>query len=83
MEIQRQQRRSAYGFAELLNRFRQYVITLAKLLGGSIGADRKDNSEFSFPQNQHAIFNCLLLQKVFQLSNLNDVHGTSVVTTLD
>ncbi|KAL1208785.1 Midasin [Cardamine amara subsp. amara] len=63
VEIQRQQRRSAYGFAELLNRFRQCVLSLAKLLGGSIGVDKKDNSVFSFPQNQHAIFNCLLLQK--------------------
>lgn len=73
MEIQRQQRKSAYGFAELLNRFRQCVVSLAKLLGDSIGVDKKDNSVFSFPQNQHAIFNCLWLQKVFQLSNLNDV----------
>ncbi|CAA7023541.1 unnamed protein product [Microthlaspi erraticum] len=63
VEIQRQQRRTAYGFAELLNRFRQCVLSLAKLLGDSIDGDRKDDSVLSFPQNQHAIFNCLWLQK--------------------
>lgn len=74
MEIQRRQRKTAYGFAELLNRFRQCVLSLAKLLGDSIEGDRKDDSVLSFPQNQHAIFNCLWLQKVFKLSNLNDVY---------
>ncbi|XP_010470609.1 PREDICTED: midasin-like isoform X2 [Camelina sativa] len=63
VEIQRQQRKSAYGFAGLLNRFRQCVLSLAKLLGDSVGVDEKDNSVFSFPTNQHAIFNCLWLQK--------------------
>ncbi|AAD10657.1 Hypothetical protein [Arabidopsis thaliana] len=63
VEIQRQQRKSAYAFAELFNRFRQCVLSLARLLGDSVGADRKDDSVFSFPQNQHAVFNCLWLQK--------------------
>ncbi|EOA33535.1 hypothetical protein CARUB_v10019643mg [Capsella rubella] len=72
VEIQRQQRNSAYGFAELLNRFRQCVLSLAKLLGDSIGADRKDNSVFSFPQNQRAIFNCLWLQKQL-FDNINSM----------
>ncbi|XP_024011307.1 midasin [Eutrema salsugineum] len=63
VEIQRQQRKTAYGFAELLNRLRQCVLSLAKLLGDSIEGDRKDDSVLSFPRNQHAIFNCLWLQK--------------------
>ncbi|EOA33965.1 hypothetical protein CARUB_v10021460mg [Capsella rubella] len=63
VEIQRQQRKSAYSFAGHLNRFRQFVLSLAKLLGDSIGVDKKVTSVFSFPPNQHAIFSCLWLQK--------------------
>ncbi|KAL0877422.1 hypothetical protein Bca101_027127 [Brassica carinata] len=63
VEIQRQQRKTAYGFAELLNCFRHRVLPLAKLLEDSVEKDRKDDSLLSFPQNQHAIFNCMWLQK--------------------
>ncbi|VVB16033.1 unnamed protein product [Arabis nemorensis] len=38
-------------------------IGAAKLLGDSVEGNRKDDSALSFPQNQHAIFNCLWLQK--------------------
>ncbi|KAH0879683.1 hypothetical protein HID58_067077 [Brassica napus] len=63
VEIQRQQRKTAYGFAELLNSFRRRVSPFAKLLGDSAEEDRKDASLLSFPQNQHAIFNCMWQQK--------------------
>ncbi|KFK27090.1 hypothetical protein AALP_AA8G332700 [Arabis alpina] len=63
VDIQRRQRKTAYGFAELLNRLRQRVLSLAKLLGDSVEGNRKDDSALSFPQNQHAVFNCMWLQK--------------------
>ncbi|CAH2065804.1 unnamed protein product [Thlaspi arvense] len=63
VEIQRQQRKTAYGFAELLNRFRRCVLSVATLLGDSVEEARKDDSVLSFPKEQQAIFKCLWLQK--------------------
>ncbi|CAN8238565.1 unnamed protein product [Cochlearia groenlandica] len=63
VEIQRRQRKTVYGFAELLNRFRQCVSSLSILLGDSNEGDIKDGYVLSLPQNQHSIYNCLWLQK--------------------
>ncbi|XP_010530743.1 PREDICTED: midasin-like [Tarenaya hassleriana] len=63
VEIQREQRKAAYCFDELLKRYRQHISSFEKILKDSFDSKSRDSSVLSFPRNQHAIFNCMLQQK--------------------